>query len=259
MKFSAKTFYHRNGLHKMTLIGSVILVIFFIATATLSTSIAQKSSATLSPSVYQTSTNSSLLASGELSPPMITSGSNGTLVGPQNTSTVQTPLDERNSDNYENTRYRFNIQYPSGWQVREGGAPGRTIVVEFSAPPETNSDAFVENFNIGVQNNTAGESLDDYSQATVNLLQTQPPGPDFKLIQNSTSTTLGGIPAKKIGYTMALQNESASSGQKTNIQGMQVWTIKNDIIYVFSFAAEQNKFPLYLPLIDQIISTFRIT
>ena len=134
----------------------------------------------------------------------------------------------------------------------------RAMVVAFFSPLEVNSDAFAENFNIGVEYPTTAISLDKYGQAAVALLKSQPPGSDFELTEGPVSTTFGGLPAQKIEYATALPgNESARS--VTKIRGMQVWTINDDSIYTFSFGAELDKFSSYLPTIEKIINTFRIT
>jgi hypothetical protein len=194
--------------------------------------------------------------SKEPGPPMVTLGQ-GTSIGQQDLSKVSRPLDENSFLLYENPRYEFSIQYPAGWLVRDREASGSNVVVEFFSPMETERNTFVDNFNVGVQNLSGTISLDEYGQSVVNLLNSRPPGPDFELTQQPTSTALGGFPAQKIEYTMVLQNERAPS-VRTTLHGMQVWTINDDSIFVLSFVAEQNKFALYQPTIEHIIRTFRM-
>ena len=198
----------------------------------------------------------SISTSKEPGPPLVTLGNQGTPSGQQNQSTVTSPLDENNFVLYENPRYGFSIQYPSGWLVRDRGASGGNVFVEFFSP-QTEGNTFVDNFNVGVQNLSGVISLDEYGQSVVNLLNSRPPGPDFRLTQQPTNTTLGGLPAQKIEYAMVLQNESAPV-VRTSLHGMQAWTINDDSIFVLSFVAEQNRFALYQPIIEHVIRTFRM-
>ena len=190
-------------------------------------------------------------SSQELGPPMIMLGAPAE-VAPQE------PLPQQNSL-YENPQYGFAIQYPSNWQVEEGNASGTAVVAAISSPLENNFDTFAENFAIGIQNLRTGTSLDDYGQAAVALLKSQPPGSDFELTDSPVSTTLGGLPAQKIEYTMTSPSDRAITTNPTKIQGIQVWTINDDSAYVVSFAAAEDQFSSYLPTIQKIIDTFRIT
>jgi serine/threonine-protein kinase len=193
--------------------------------------------------------------SREPGPPLVAFGNQDAPGGQQNLSSISRTADEINFVLYENPSYGFSIQYPSDWVVRDRGVSGGNVFVEFFSPIETEGNTFVDNFNVGVQNLSGVISLDEYGQSVVSLLNSRPPGPDFKLTQQPTSTTLGGFPAQKIEYTMVLQNESAPV-PRTALHGMQVWTINDDSIFVLSFVAEQNRFALYQPIIEHIIRTF---
>ena len=183
-------------------------------------------------------------------PPLITLGIPATPLAPITNNFAQ----------YESPTYRFTIQYPHDWRVEEGLESETAAVVAFFSPLEwwNTFDTFAENFNIAVGNIPTGTSLDDYGQAAVSLLQFQPPDSDFELIGVPASTTFGGLPAQEIGYTTTLPNNESNS-TKTKIQGMQLWTINDNYVYTFSFGAEQGKFSSYLPTIQKIIDTFRIT
>jgi hypothetical protein len=193
----------------------------------------------------------------EPGPPLVVLGNQGAPGGQQNLSATSRPLDENNFVLYEDPRYGFSIQYPSGWIVRDRGGSGGNAFVEFFSPMEAGSDTFFDNFNVGVQNLSDITSLDEYSRSVVSLLQSQPPGPGFELTQQPTSAKLGNFPAQKIEYSMVLQNESAPAS-RTNLHGLQVWTIHGNSVFVFSFVGEQDKFAIYQPLIQHILGTFRI-
>jgi hypothetical protein len=189
------------------------------------------------------------MSSERLGPPLISSG----------VPTQETPEGSQQQQQqyslYENPQNNFSIEYPSDWQVEERRAG---VVATFSSRFETNFDPFAANFAIGVENLTAGNSLDNYTRSVVALLQSQPPGPDFNFTGGPMPTTFGGLPAQRIGFTVTAPNERGL-GSESRLDGVQIWTIDNGTAYVLSFAAEQNKFSSYLPVIEHIIDTFRIT
>jgi hypothetical protein len=61
-----------------------------------------------------------------------------------------------------------------------------------------------------------------------------------------------------MGFSMTVPNERSLSSE-TSLEGLQVWTVDNNAAYVLSFAAEQDKFASYLPTLEHIIDTFRLT
>jgi hypothetical protein len=156
---------------------------------------------------------------------------------------------------YESPQHGFSIQYPSDWQVR-GGAAG--IIVAFTSPLESNFDPFTANFVVGVENLTTGTSLDAYVQSVVELLQSQPPGQDFEITENPVPTTLAGLPAQRIGFTVTAPSERSLDSEST-LEGVQVWTIEGNSGYVLSFASEQDKFSGYMPVVEHIIDSFLIS
>jgi hypothetical protein len=237
-------------------LGHAFLIFSFLVTI-----IGSSASFALTPSVTSISTRDqtstlAIASSLEPGPPLVVLGNQGAPGGQKNLSTASRPLDE-NFVLYENPSYGFSIQYPSGWIVRDRGVSGGNVFVEFFSPTEAGSDTFFDNFNVGVQNLSDITSLDEYGRSVVSLLQSQPPGPGFELTQQPTSATLGDFPAQKIEYNMVLQNESAPA-LRTNLHGLQVWTIHGNSVFVFSFVGEQDKFAIYQPLIEHILGTFRI-
>jgi hypothetical protein len=195
--------------------------------------------------------SSSAVSSERLGPPLFTSGvsGEGTSPGPE-----QQQQPQQQYSLYENPQHGIRFEYPSDWQVREGGAG---VVATISSPFEGNFDTFAANFVMGVENLTAGTSLDNYTKTVVTGLQSQPPGANFNFTGSPSSTTLGGLPALKIGFTVTTPNERSLQSE-TNVQGVQVLTIDNNTAYVLSFAAEQANFSSYIPIMEHAIDTFRI-
>ena len=231
----------------LLLVVIVISISFFLCMAAPISSSAQISSP-LSSALNETSTVPPE-SSERLTPPLF----------PSQTQGQGTPLglQEQGYSMYKSSQHGFSIQYPSDWQVRESEAGGG-VMTSFTSPIESNFDPFHANFVIGVENLTSGTSLDNYTNSIVELLQSQPPGQDFKLTEGPISTTVGGLPAKRIGFTVTLSNET-SSNSESNLQGVHFWTVQGDHGYAISFAAEQDKFSSYRPVMNHIIDTFRIS
>ncbi len=74
--------------------------------------------------------------------------------------------------------------------------------------------------------------------------------PDFKLIE-SNSTTLAGNPAHRIVYSL----QSLS----TVFQSMNIWTVKGGKEYMISYSQPEDEYPIYLPVVQQMIESFKIT
>jgi hypothetical protein len=222
---------------------SIILASIFLFTAGPMSSSAQISSPSQSPM-----NQSSSQPTGVSGIPLITSGGPGqeTASGPQQ---LQYSL-------YENPQHDFSIQYPSDWTLRQGGAAG--VIATFSSPYESNFDPFIANLVIGVENISSGASLENYTSSVVALLQSVPAPADFSLTGSPQAATFGGLPAREMKFTMTVPNAKSLSSE-TTVEGLQVWTVDNNKAYVLSFASEQDKFAGYLPTIEHIIDTFRLT
>jgi hypothetical protein len=228
----------------ITLFGFLILTGGLISSsARISSSVSSALDPTYAPS---------RVSSHGVSPPLVTSGisepQQRTLPGPPAQQAQQYLL-------YESPQYGFSIQYPSDWQVREGEAG---VIVTFTSPLESNFDPFTANVAIGIENIATGTSLDNYSKSILELLQSQPPGQDFKITKSPISTTLGGIPAQRIGFTVKAPSERSFNSEST-LEGVQVWTIEGNYGYVLSFASEQDRFSGYMPVVEHIIDSFRIS
>ena len=232
----------------LLLVVGISLLLFVIPLSESTSSYSQNSSPS-SSSINQTSIPS-VTSSERLGPPLIISEAQ------RQGTTSPGQQQQQQYSLYENPKEGFSIQYPSDWSLRQGGEAG--VIATFSSPSESNFDPFTANLVIGVENLTSGASLDNYTRTVVSLLQSQPPGAHFNLTGSPVATTFGGIPAQRMGFTMTVPNDRSLTSE-TNVEGIQVWTVDNNTAYVLSFAAEQDKFAGYLPVIEHIIGTFQIT
>lgn len=241
MDHSRKTDYYHIGWYTLSVASLVALPIIFVTMGGPSTSFTQGSPGVLTDlnDAYSQRVGPALVEPGELGQ-----------------ETIPESQQQQQYSSYANPQDKFSIQYPSDWSVEQGGRAG--VIATFSSPLESRFDTFAENFIIGVENLTAGASLDNYSRSVVALLESQPPGPEFNLTGSPISTTFGGLPAQKVGFRLTAPNEQGH-GSEAALQGVQIWAIDNDTAYVLSFTAEQSTFSRYLPVIDHIVDSFRIT
>ncbi|MBI4170245.1 MAG: DcrB-related protein [Candidatus Aenigmarchaeota archaeon] len=146
---------------------------------------------------------------------------------------------------YSNPTYGIQMQYPASWTVNEN-AEG--IVVAFVSPLEDKNDIFRDSVNV-VMNDLSEQKLtmEDYTEfALQQLARTFPDA----LITEANDITLDGNPARKIVYTF--------QGQYGKLQVMQAWTIKDDLAYVITYTAQEEKFSAYRGTAEKMAASFKI-
>ena len=74
---------------------------------------------------------------------------------------------------------------------------------------------------------------------------------NYSELQNieSSSTTIYGSPAHKIEFT-------ATDDKEQKWKAMQIWTLKEDKAYLFTYKAEPKKYSAYLRAIQDMIKSF---
>ena len=142
---------------------------------------------------------------------------------------------------YENPDYGVKIKYPSNWQQTET----EDLIVAFLSPKTDASDAIQENLGL-TMNDLAGQGLTLQKYDEIAIEQLKQTFPDIKIIE-SGSTVLSNIPAYKVVFTAS------------NLKFMQVWTIKDDLAYVWSFASTESSYSDYLGTIQTMLDSFEIT
>ena len=145
---------------------------------------------------------------------------------------------------YENRNHGIKINYPADWQKSEN-YPG--VVVIFMSEKESEEDILQDNLVITKQEfpPEQKETLSNITKASIDYIKT------FMTDSNITESkelTLAGSPAHKVVYTMR--------------QGiypfkiMQIWTIKDNKIYVLTYNAEPDTYDTYLPTIQAMVDSF---
>jgi len=158
---------------------------------------------------------------------------------------------------YENSNYRFKIQYPSNWEKVEFSPgikeSGRNIIVNFISPQETFSDLFREYLIIEAQDHPSNAiSLDQYISQQIDTYKKSLPR--FAVIESNTSTATNtntnvDHPSHKIVYSY-----SDSTVGKAEI--MEIDKMEGNRLYSLSYHADAAKYSSYLPVIEKMIKSF---
>ncbi|MGE5415247.1 MAG: DcrB-related protein [Acidobacteriota bacterium] len=124
------------------------------------------------------------------------------------------------------------------------------IVFTSNTYPDRQKDVFLENINLMVIDQTKRPmTLDQYTRETEKTEQSKLQ--KYKLLQ-SAPCTFAGQP----GHQQVI---SASSGsKKLDLKLLQVWTIKDNKAYVFTYSAEPKMYEKNMPTVERIIKSVRI-
>src|SRR4030066_1335779 len=146
---------------------------------------------------------------------------------------------------HEDPVYKVKISYPQTWKL----VSTEENIFAIQSPKESVSDTFQENLNL-VMNDLSGQqlTLDAYKDLAIESIRQAIM--DFSLIEFGPAT-LAKNPAYKIVFT--------GTADKHKLKFMQVFTAKNDISYVLTFAFEVDAFTEYLDTAQRMLDTFEIT
>ena len=157
---------------------------------------------------------------------------------------------DRNSDknfsDYTNYDYQFDLKYPPNWTQQELNDPITGEIVVFTAPAETNSD-FRERVYLATESlSSESLGLEEYTQTVLERIELDP-GSEF--IEEFT-TEVSGLPGRAVIY----------SRQEGGLQlrQMEVFTIKNDRVYLIIYTAQRAEFAKFSDTVEQIIDSWEI-
>jgi serine/threonine-protein kinase len=161
---------------------------------------------------------------------------------PPETTTVRHIIEQPKLESYQDPAKAMQIKHPTTWTTQEN-VMGSTAV--FLSPRENAQDFFQENINI-ISFDLA-MTLDQYTAYAENQIKQSIT--DARIIESSP-TTLAGLPAHKLVFT-------GRQGQN-NLKWMQVWTIKNNKVYLLTYTAEEGNYNAYLPTAQEIMASFTL-
>jgi hypothetical protein len=141
---------------------------------------------------------------------------------------------------YNNPNLGFTLQYPSNWQKQES--------LNFVSPQGGAGNRAPELIDIITEVlPTSDYTLDSYTEAVLGQIELLP---DF-ILMNTSSTTLGGIPAHMAVYSFT--DETQLENLRT-----QIWTVNDGMAYIISYSATPDEFESSLPALQSVIDSFSI-
>ncbi|MBN2367148.1 MAG: pre-peptidase C-terminal domain-containing protein [Calditrichaeota bacterium] len=145
---------------------------------------------------------------------------------------------------YSNEVQGFRISYPVDWTKTEN-VQGATVV--FISPLEGYDDTFRENLNVVVTPFYGYVDMESATNEAIEQLSNE--FSNFYLIERN-AMKLDGSDAMRIVYTGKYLGY--------DIKWLQVLTIKNNRLYVVSYAAIPGKYNTYLGKVNQMINSFKV-
>ena len=162
---------------------------------------------------------------------------------------VKNANEYHNFAEYNNERYNISLKYPQDWSLKEVEAPFTGEVAVLSAPPEDGFDLFQEKIYLSIDELPAEvNSLDLYSQTMLKKIQSQLT-PD-SIIYEGDINELDGNKARSLIY---IRQEGAKS-----LQQMEIFTVKGNRAYVFTYIAEDIKYQEFLKITKKILGSLEI-
>lgn len=175
---------------------------------------------------------------------------------------TSTVITKRNNDtigssDYNNPTLGIKIRHPPNWSVVEypydPAITANNTVVTFLSPSKTASALgnisgisgsfvpYVDIFTFASKNMSLAEVLNktmsDFSNTTV--------------YESKPFTLKGNNPAEKLVYSVKVARDEL-------FKKMQIYTIKNDKVYVITYTAEASLYPNYLPTVQTMMDSLEI-
>ena len=167
---------------------------------------------------------------------------------------------------YHNPKNGISIQYPLDWNLSERADNGYhelNVVAEFLQPVQNsyykpNISATHNSFRLSIQNYTSFEgakdangmnnSLQKIGNARMGAIGISCPGFDLK--SYSRNATLSGMPAYQIEFNYSYLDN--------NKKATEIWTIKDDKVYIIDYVANGNIYDVTFPIAKKMIDSFQI-
>ncbi|MHA1300589.1 MAG: PsbP-related protein [Candidatus Helarchaeota archaeon] len=143
---------------------------------------------------------------------------------------------------YENEKFKVKIDYPEDWEVEKD-------IMAFLTPLESTSDRFKENINITLRKLPSDLALEDFTD--ISLTELEHILTNFELLEGPVETQLDGKRAHQIIFK-AVQGIYS-------LRFMVLYTVFNDVGYILTYTAEDDKFDKYIDIISLMIDSFEIT
>ena len=152
----------------------------------------------------------------------------------------------KNFTDYVNYDYQFDIKYPESWSQQELNDPITGEIVVFTSPAANDRDIFRERVYLAAEYLPASTTLEEYAQTVLGRIQQTP---NSKIYETFT-TEINGIPGRAVVY-------SRKEGG-LQLKQMEVFTIKDDRVYIAIYTAQEAKFAELNETVEKIIDSWQI-
>jgi hypothetical protein len=171
---------------------------------------------------------------------------------------------QTNNDNYEpykNPNLKIKLYYPSDWKIFESNGPALSNlkgIVTFELPQEKRQQQQTIAEEAPIVSVIAEDlpsnniTLDQFIKIQHDNFRHLFSDFDFKL-ENKTAVIVGDNRAVKLEYTIV---NPYSDGIRN---GMVIWIIRGDTVYMISYVAEQVQYSMYLSTIEKLIDSIEFT
>jgi serine/threonine-protein kinase len=145
---------------------------------------------------------------------------------------------------YENSTQGIKILYPENWEIIKGSG------VAFLSPLENNKDTFREGLLVS-GSSSPGKTLTELVNGVLKFYNATIP--NFHLLESNSSSSLAGNKAHSLVYKFI-----DTMNHNQTMRAMDIGTLKGDNLFVVQYAAQDDKFQSYLPVIRKMINSFEI-
>ncbi len=170
---------------------------------------------------------------------------------------------QTNNDNYEtykNPDLKIKLYYPSDWRKFESDGPALSNIkgiVTFELLQEKRQQQTIAQEApivsiIAEDLHSNNISIDQFIKIQDDNFRHLFSDFDFKL-ENKTAVIIGDNHAGKFEYTIV---NPYSDGIRN---GMVIWIIRGDTVYMISYVAEQVQYSMYLPIVEKLIDSIEFT
>jgi eukaryotic-like serine/threonine-protein kinase len=139
---------------------------------------------------------------------------------------------------YSNPTFGIRTEYPADWgRLDLSFLLNNSADIDFYPLDDTSGSKHIR-IQVETILSTQNMTLEQYSNARINSTEGQ--------ILGSNSTVLSGLPAREIVFT------------NMDLKTMQMWTVKDDRVYVISYIAPEENFQNDLLIAKRMIESFQI-
>lgn len=147
-------------------------------------------------------------------------------------------------ETYKNPQFGISIEYPKNWRISE--VPGPVQIVSFSSPLENLTDNIPRQLTISRTDYLQNITQNNYTSMILNNLQSQ----------GINAAASDAVLSNRTSHQMI--TSFSGNGLLPLQEILQIWSVKDNTVYTIEYTAGPDKFFKYLPVIDEMTSSFKV-